>query len=52
MTDDRGACEEEPVSALVLRVIHDLDRSTPEHRCLLLSDLLCVAWPTQCGQDQ
>ncbi|HMD52245.1 MAG TPA: hypothetical protein VKG62_05965 [Solirubrobacteraceae bacterium] len=49
--------EERPVDSasaaeLVARVIGDIDRSTDEHRDLLLSDLLCAAWPSPPAQDQ
>jgi hypothetical protein len=38
-------------AALVARVIHDIDRSSEHDRDVLLSDLLCVAWPSHCAQD-
>ena len=39
-------------TALVARVIHDIDHSGEEERDILLSDLLCAAWPSPCSQGQ
>jgi hypothetical protein len=40
------------VQALVARITRDIDESSEECRDLLLSDLLCAAWPTIASQDQ
>jgi len=39
-------------TALVARLIHDIDHSGEEERDILLSDLLCAAWPSPCSQGQ
>ena len=37
---------------LVTRVILDIDASDDEYREMLLSDLLCAAWPSVLAQSQ
>jgi hypothetical protein len=37
---------------LVALVVHDLDHRSKEDGDVLLSDLLCAAWPTCWAQDQ
>ncbi len=37
---------------LVARLIEDIDHSGEEDRDILLSDLLCAAWPNPCSQSQ
>jgi hypothetical protein len=39
-------------AALVARVSRDLDCRSDEDVDILLSDLLCAAWPTCWAQDQ
>ena len=39
-------------AALVARVIDDVDQRKEEDSAVLLSDLLCAAWPTSWAQDQ
>ncbi len=39
-------------TALVRRVVRDLDKSTLDQRDILLADLLCAAWPSCCAQEQ
>jgi hypothetical protein len=39
-------------ASLVARVIDDLDSRSEEKSNMLLSDLLCAAWPTCWSQDQ
>jgi hypothetical protein len=39
-------------AALVSRVIDDLDQRSQEDTTILLSDLLCAAWPSCWAQDQ
>jgi hypothetical protein len=41
-----------PSTELVARVVRDLDRRSELDRDILLSDLLCAAWPTGPCQDQ
>jgi hypothetical protein len=44
----------DPTSAAerVARVILDIDASDDEYRDVLLSDLLCAAWPSVLAQSQ
>jgi hypothetical protein len=37
---------------LVTRVLLDIDASDDEYRDILLSDLLCAAWPSVLAQSQ
>jgi hypothetical protein len=37
---------------LVARVVRDLDHRSAKDSDVLLSDLLCAAWPTCWSQDQ
>jgi hypothetical protein len=39
-------------AALVARVVSELLRSSEEDQVILLSNLLCAAWPTRRAQDQ
>jgi hypothetical protein len=39
-------------AALVVRAVCDIDQSSHEQRDVLLSDLLCAAWPSCWAQDQ
>jgi hypothetical protein len=39
-------------AALVVRTVDEIDATTEEHRDLLLSDLLCAAWPSVWAQNQ
>jgi hypothetical protein len=39
-------------AALVARVIEDLNHRGEEETTVLLSDLLCAAWPSCWAQDQ
>jgi hypothetical protein len=39
-------------ASLVARVVRDIDRRYDEDVDVLLSDLLCAAWPTCWAQDQ
>jgi len=39
-------------AALLARLIRDIDRSGEEDRDILLSDLLCAAWPNPGCQTQ
>jgi hypothetical protein len=48
--------EEWPIDAmasaeLVVRIVDDLVGRTEEERDILLSDMLCVAWPSRSCQD-
>jgi hypothetical protein len=38
--------------ALVARVVHDIDNRRQAQRDILVSDLLCAAWPTARSQMQ
>jgi hypothetical protein len=50
-SDDRSG-DTGSAPELVARVIRDLVERTDYERNLLLSDLLCAAWPTHRCQDQ
>jgi hypothetical protein len=39
-------------ATLVVRVVGDIDSSSPAQRWVLLSDFLCAAWPTERAQSQ
>jgi hypothetical protein len=39
-------------ASLVARALDDLDSRSEEQSNILLSDLLCAAWPTCWSQDQ
>ncbi len=39
-------------AALVVRAIEDLDHRSEQDGTILLSDLLCAAWPSCWAQDQ
>jgi hypothetical protein len=39
-------------AALVARVVHEVDGRPEEDSAVLLSDLLCAAWPSRWAQDQ
>lgn len=54
---NRGDSEAERVDvattvALVARVVRDIDSSGEEQPYVLLTDLLCAAWPTERAQSQ
>jgi hypothetical protein len=42
----------ECTAALVARVVRKIDESNQTELDILLSDLLCAAWPTPCAQRQ
>ena len=52
MESDSEPLDEVSAAALLARVIRDIDQSTEAHRDVLLSALLCAAWPTRPAQDQ
>jgi hypothetical protein len=52
MESDSWPLDAVSAAALVARVIRDIDQSSDEHRNVLLSDLLCAAWPSCWAQDQ
>jgi hypothetical protein len=39
-------------TALVARVVRDIDESSEDDSLTLLSNLLCAAWRTRLAQDQ
>ena len=39
-------------AALVVRVVEDVEHRSEEQSDVLLSDLLCAAWPSCWAQDQ
>ena len=39
-------------TALVVRIMHDMDEQTDERGEVLLSDLVCAAWPSPATRDQ
>jgi hypothetical protein len=52
MRSEEGPLDAASAAELVERVIRDLDRRNEEEGNLLLSDLLCAAWPTGSCQHQ
>jgi hypothetical protein len=52
MDSDHGPMDAVSAAALVARVIQDLDERREEDGAVLLSDLLCAAWPSSWAQDQ
>jgi hypothetical protein len=43
--------DSDSATALITRVLGDIDSSSAERRDALLADLLCAAWPTRVAQD-
>jgi len=52
MEPDRWPLDAASAAALVVRAVDDIDRRREEETDVLLSDLLCAAWPTCWAQDQ
>jgi hypothetical protein len=52
MEPDGGPLDAVSAAALVARVVTQLLRSSEEDEVVLLSDLLCAAWPTRRAQEQ
>jgi hypothetical protein len=52
MEPDGGPLDAVSAAALVARVVSELLRSSEEDKVVLLSDLLCAAWPTRRAQEQ
>jgi hypothetical protein len=52
MESEVGPLDPASAAALVARVLDDLRRRSEQERMVLLSDLLCAAWPTCWAQDQ
>jgi hypothetical protein len=52
MESDSWPLDAVSAAALLARVIRDIDQSSEEHRDVLLSDLLCAAWPSRSAQNQ
>jgi hypothetical protein len=52
MEPDGGPLDAVSAAALVARVVSQLRRSSEEDQVVLLSDLLCAAWPTRRAQEQ
>jgi len=52
MESDSEPLDALAAAALVVRVVHDIDHSSEEEFVVLLSDLLCAAWPTWWAQNQ
>jgi len=50
--DDAGPLDAMAATALVVRVIHDIDHSSQEQRDVVLCDLLCAAWGSVLAQNQ
>ena len=48
---DPWPLDSDSASALVARVLDDIDGSSDERREALLADMLCAAWPTRVAQD-
>jgi hypothetical protein len=52
MESDGWPLDAVSAAALVARVIREIDQNSAEHRDVLLSDLLCAAWPSRSAQNQ
>jgi hypothetical protein len=52
MEPDGGHLDAVSAAALVARVVSELLRRSEGDEVVLLSDLLCAAWPTRRAQDQ
>ena len=52
MESDSSPLDSLSAALLVVRTIHDIDRSSDKQRDLLLCDLLCAAWPSRWAQNQ
>jgi hypothetical protein len=51
MESDSGPRDSLSATALVARAIRDIDHSSDQQRDLLLSELLCAAWPSRWAQN-
>lgn len=52
MESERWPLDAVSAAALVARVIDDVDKRPEEDTVVLLSGLLCTAWPSRWAQDQ
>ena len=52
MEPERWPLDAASAAALVVRAVDDIDRRRQEETDVLLSDLLCAAWPSCWAQDQ
>jgi hypothetical protein len=52
MSFDAEPLDAASTAALVARVLQDLDHRGERDSDVLLSDLLCAAWPSRICQDQ
>jgi hypothetical protein len=52
MEPDSWPLDAVSAAELLARVIRDIDQSSEQNRDVLLSDLLCAAWPSRWAQDQ
>jgi hypothetical protein len=52
MDSDSDPLDAVSAAALVARVVGDIDRSSEQDCVVLLSDLLCAAWPSRWAQEQ
>ena len=52
MEPDSGPLDAVSAAALVARVVPEIERRRDEDLLVLLSDLLCTAWPSRWAQEQ
>jgi hypothetical protein len=52
MESDGSPLDAVSAAALLARVIREIDQSSEERRDVLLSNLLCAAWPSHLAQNQ
>jgi hypothetical protein len=52
MDHDGTPLDSMAAAALVVRVVCEIDERSFEQRDILLTDLLCAAWPSCTAQDQ
>jgi hypothetical protein len=50
-SETRSTGDSDP-GALVARVVRNIEGADPAERYVLLTDLLCAAWPTERAQSQ
>jgi hypothetical protein len=57
MERQQGPADSWPLDAadaaeLVARILREMEEGGDEHRDVLLTDLVCAAWPSRPAQDQ